>query len=96
MFFSLCNLGIEWLLDFGPDSISLTAKDLVQELTIISQEFPLTAWSLLLSERQGFLNNYLERALITLNREGPMEMRNEVLTFQCRRTEHGHKRVWEV
>ena len=52
MIFSVPNEGIEWSLDFGPDSITLTVKDLVQEMIIYSQEFLLAAWSLLLSQRQ--------------------------------------------
>ena len=31
---------------FGPDSVTLTVKDLVQEMTVGSQEIPLAAWSL--------------------------------------------------
>ena len=40
------NDGIDWSLDFGQDSVTLTEKDLVQEMTISSQEVPLAAWSL--------------------------------------------------
>ena len=61
MIFSVSNDGIEWSLDFGPDSVTLTGKDLVQEVTISSQEIPLAAWSLLLSQRQQFLNNHVAR-----------------------------------
>ena len=43
MIFSVSNGGIEWSLDFGPDSMTLTVKDVVQEMTISSQEFPLAA-----------------------------------------------------
>ena len=38
MIFSVSNGGIEWSLDFGRDSVSLTVKDLVHEKTIGSQE----------------------------------------------------------
>ena len=56
MIFSVSNDGIEWSLDFGPESVTLFVKDLVQEMTTNSQEIPLAAWSLLLSQRHQFLN----------------------------------------
>ena len=56
MIFSVSNDGIGWSLDFGPDSMFLTVNDLVQEMTISSQEIPLAAWSLLLFQRQQFLD----------------------------------------
>ena len=31
MIFSVSNNGIEWSLDFGPDSVTLTLKDLVKK-----------------------------------------------------------------
>ena len=43
MFSSVSNDGIEWSLDFGPDSVTLTVKDLVEHMTISSQEIPLAA-----------------------------------------------------
>ena len=46
MIFSVSSDGFEWSLDFGPDLVILTVKDLVQEKTISSQEIPLAAWSL--------------------------------------------------
>ena len=60
--------------------MSLTVKDLIQELAISSQEFPLAAWSLLLSQRQQFLNNYLARVSVTPNQQGTHEMRDEVFS----------------
>ena len=33
MIFSVSNDSIEWSLDFGPDSVTLTVKDLVQGKT---------------------------------------------------------------
>ena len=80
MIFSVSNDGIQWSLDFGPDSVTITVKDLVQNLTISSQEVPLAAWQLLLSQRQNFLNNHLARVPITPNQQGTMEMRDEVLS----------------
>ena len=40
MNFSVSNDGIEWSLDFGPDSVTVTVKDLVQEMTLSSREIP--------------------------------------------------------
>ena len=80
MIFSVSNDGIQWTLDFGPDSVAIAVNDLDQNLTISSPEKPLTAWQLLLSQRQGFLNNHLPRGPITENQEGTMEMIDEVLS----------------
>ena len=80
MIFSLSNDGIQWTLDFGPDSVTIDVNDLVQNLTISSQEMPLAAWQLLLSQRQEFLNNHLPRVPKTPNQVGTMEMREEVLS----------------
>ena len=80
MIFSVSNDGIQWTLDFGPDSVTIAVNDLDQNITISSQEIPLAAWQLLLSLRQDFLNNHLARVPITPNEEGTMEMRDEVLS----------------
>ena len=80
MIFLVSNDGIEWYLDFGPDSLTLTEKDLVQETTISSQEIPLAAWNLLLSQRQQFLNIILTRVPVKPNRQGTHEMRDDVLS----------------
>ena len=80
MIFSVSNDGIEWSLDFGPDSVTVTVKDLVREMKISSQEIPLAAWSLLLSQKQQFLNNHLARVPVTPNQQGTHEMRDEVLS----------------
>ena len=50
MIFSISNDGIEWSLDSGPDSATLTVKNRVQGITISSQVVPLAPWSLLLSQ----------------------------------------------
>ena len=47
-------------------------------MTICSQEFLLAAWSLLLSQREAFLNNHLTRVPITPNQKGTNEMRDEM------------------
>ena len=80
MIFSISNDGIQWTLDFGPDSVTISVNDLDQNITVSSQEIPLAAWQLLLSQRQDFLNNHLARVPISPNQEGTMEMRDEVLS----------------
>ena len=80
MIFSISNDGIQWTPDFGPDSVTIAVNDLDQNITISSQEIPLAAWQLLLSQRQDFLNNHLARVPITPNQEGTMEMRDEVVS----------------
>ena len=49
-------------------------------MTISSPTIALKAWSLLLSQRQDFLNNHLARVPVTPNLEGTMEMRGVVLS----------------
>ena len=80
MQFTVSNNGTQWILDFTPDSVVLSVKDLDKNLTISSLEIPLAAWSLLLSQRQEFLSNHLPRVPITPNQQGTFEMREEVLS----------------
>ena len=80
MIFSVSNDGIEWSLDFGPDSVTLTVKDLVHDLTKSSQEIRLPAWTLLLSQRQDFLKKHLARVANTPYQQQTMEMRDEVFS----------------
>ena len=80
MIFSVSSDGIQWTLDFGPDSVTIAVNDLDQNLTISSHKIPLAAWQLLLSQRQDFLDNHLSRVPVTENQEGTMEMRDEVLS----------------
>ena len=80
MIFSVSNDGIQWTIDFGPDSVTIALNDLDQNLTISSQEIPLAVWQLLLSQRQDFLINHLPRVPITENQEATMDMRDEVLS----------------
>ena len=80
MIFPVSNEGIQWTLDFAPDSVTIAVIDLVQNITISSQEIALAAWQLLLSQRQDSLDNHLPRVPITQNQEGTMEMRDEVLS----------------
>ena len=80
MQFTVSNNGTHWILDFTPDSVVLSVKDLDENPTISSLEIPLAAWSLLLSQRQEFLSNHLPRDPITPNQQGTFEMREEVLS----------------
>ena len=80
MVFSASNDGIQWTLDFGPVSITIAVNDFFQNITSSSQELPLAAWQLILSQRQDFLDTHLARVPMTQNQEGTMEMRNEVLS----------------
>ena len=80
MIFLVSSDGIQWTLDFGPDSVTISINDLDQNITISSQEIPLAAWQLLLAQRQDFLNNHRARVPITPNQEGTMEMRDEVFS----------------
>ena len=77
--FTVSYNGTQWILDFGPDSVVLSVKDLDENITISSLEIPLAAWSLLLSQRQEILDNHLPRVPITPNQQGTFEMREEVL-----------------
>ena len=80
MIFSVSNAWIRQTLDFAPDSVTIAVIDLVRNITISSQEKPLAAWQMLLSQRQNFLDNHLSRVPITQNQEGTVEMRDEVLS----------------
>ena len=80
MIFSVSNDGIQWILDFGPDSVTTAVNDFDHDITISSQEIPIAAWQLLLSQRQDFSNNHLPRVPITPNQERTMEMRDEVFS----------------
>ena len=79
MIFSVSNDGIEWSLNFEPDSATLTVEDLVREMTRKSQEFPVAALGLLLSQRQDFLKNRPARVPITTNQEKTMQTKDKVL-----------------
>ena len=80
MIFSVSNNGIQWTLDFGTDSVAIPINDLDQNITISSQEIPLAAWQLLLSQRQEVLDNHLPRVPITPNQQGTFEIREEALS----------------
>ena len=67
MSFSVSNDGIQWTLGFATDSVTIAVIDFVEKITISSQELPLAAWQMLLSQRQVFLDNHLPRVPITEN-----------------------------
>ena len=80
MIFSVSKDGIQWTLEFGPNSVTIAVNDLDQNITISSREIHLAAWQLLLSQSQEFLNNHLARVPISPNQGEAMEMRGEVLS----------------
>ena len=80
MQYTVSHNGTQWNLDFGLDSVVLSLKDLDENLTISSLKLPLAAWSLLLSQRQDFLDNHLPRVPLTPNQQETFEMREEVLS----------------
>ena len=80
MIFSVANNGIRLTLDFGPDSLTIAENDLYQKITISSEEIPLAAWQLLLSEKQDFLDNNVTPVPVTANQQGTQEMRDEVFS----------------
>ena len=78
MIFSVSNNGTQWTLDFSRDSVTIIAKDLVQDLTISSLQLPIAAFNSLINQRQQFLENHLARVPITPNQQGMWEMQDEV------------------
>ena len=76
MQFTVSNNGTQWTVDFGPDSVVLSVKDLDENVTTSSLEIPLAAWLLLLSQKQEILDNHLPRVPITRNQQGIIEMRD--------------------
>ena len=80
MIFSVSKEAIQRSLDFGPDSVTLTVKDVVQEMTKNSQATRLAAWTFLLSQRKEFLDNHLALVPATLNQQKPNEMRDETFS----------------
>ena len=80
MQFTVSSNETRWFLDLGPGSVVLSVKDLDENLTISSLEFPLASWFLLLSQRQEFLDNHLPRVPITPNQQGTFELREEVFS----------------
>ena len=81
MIFSVSNDGIQWTIDFGPDSVTFAVNDLEQNITISSQEIHLATWQLLSTQRQHFLNSDLARVPITQSRGNSGDERRS--TLQC-------------
>ena len=79
MIIAVFNQRLQWSLDFGPDSVIMTVKNLVQEMTRSSQENPLPAWNFLLLHKQVFLDSYLAQTPISPKQQGTFEMKEEVL-----------------
>ena len=80
MIFSVSNEGIEWSLDFGPDSATLTQRSHPRKNKKSKKVLPLAASSLLLSHGQDFFNNHLARVASTAHQEGTIETRDDVLS----------------
>ena len=80
MQYTVSNNGTQWTLDFCPDSVVLSVKDLDENLTISSLEIPLAAWSFLLSQKRECLDNHLPRFPITPNQQETFEVEEEVLS----------------
>ena len=90
MISSVSNYGIQWILDFAPDSVTIAVIDLVQNILISSQEIPLAAWQLMLSlQKQDFLDNHLPRVPITRNQGGNNEDERRS-TLNCGGSRLGH------
>ena len=51
MTFSVSNDGVQWTVEFDPNSLTFAVIDLVQNKTINSEEIALAAWQLLLPQR---------------------------------------------
>ena len=80
MKFTVSSNGTQWIFDFGPDSVVFSVKDLDENITINSLEFPLAAWSLLLSQRQEISDNHVPQVPITPNQQGTFETGEELLS----------------
>ena len=78
MQFTVSNSGTQRTLHSGFDSVVLIVKRLDENLLISSLEIPPTAWFLLLSQTQEYLENHLLRVSKTPNQQGTFEMRKEV------------------
>ena len=87
MQFLVSDNGTQWMLDFDPDSVVLSVKDLYENITISSLEIPLAAWSFLLSQRQESLDNHLPRVPITPNQQGTFEMREVISSVGAQDTD---------
>ena len=94
LIFSVSNKGIEWSLNFVPHSVTLTVKDLVQEMTTSSQEIRNSFGSLelVVVSKTRLLNNHLVRVPVTPKQQGTHKLMDELLS-SCRCTGYGHKRV---
>ena len=79
MIFTVSKEGIQRSHDFGPDSVMMTVRDLVQKMTKGFPEIPPPASNLLLSQIQEFLDNLLSQLPITPNQQRTFELREEVL-----------------
>ena len=80
MMFSVSNVGIQWMVGFGSDSVIRTVEDLIHEMTESCHETPLPLWKLFLSQKQDFYDKHLAKVSITPSKQGVLEMRAAVLS----------------
>ena len=78
--FSISNDGIQWTLDFAPDSVTIAVIDLHQNITISSQKNTPSCLAISVVSIHDFLKNHLPRVPITQNQEGTMETKYEILS----------------
>ena len=95
MNFSVSNDRIDWSLDFAPDSVTRSVKDLFREKTISSHEVLPAAWSLLLSQRQDFLSNHLAQVPFT-PKPGRENGDEGGIVLRCRCPKYGRKWVSNI
>ena len=80
MIFVDSNEGTQWFLAFGPDSVFLTVKDIVEDSVMSSQESLLPTWKVLVSQREDLLVNRSVQIPMSPNQRKTFEMREEVPT----------------
>ena len=94
MIFFVSNVGFEWFLNFGRDSVTLTVRDFVQEKRN-SQEIPLAAWSFLPSEKRRLFEQ-LSSASSIYPQPGAHHGDERRSVLKCRCTRYEHQRVSSV
>ena len=80
MQFTMFNNRTRCTLDYGPDSVVLSVKDIDENLTISFLGIPPAASSLLLSQRQDLLHYLLPRVTITPNQQRTFKLREEIFS----------------
>ena len=78
MIFSVSGSSVQWSVDFGPDSVILMVKALVQEMAVSSKEVPIAARNLLLQQKQDFMISLFFPNPNTPNQRGTDELLSSV------------------